>query len=118
MKNVLLIDDDHYNQENIRLNLIPADNNVDCVETAQKGLEYLFNKHYDLIISENELPDQSGIDLVKKIKNKGMKGKFILLTDLMNKDIIGEAEKLHIDGLFRKPYDEPELYRFIKNILS
>lgn len=118
MKNVLVIDDDLYNRENIRLNLIPSENHIDCVDTAKEGLECLSRKNYDLIISEEFLPDQSGINLLKKIQAMGKKNKFILFTNFGINRIKEEAEKLEIDKLVEKPYNESELYRSIKKMLS
>jgi CheY-like chemotaxis protein len=118
MKNVLLIDGDIYNQENIRLNLISSNNHIDCVNTAKEGLEYLNNKDYDLIISEVLLPDQNGVTLARKIKEMGRKSKFILLTDVMEKDLQDTARELHIDKLVQKPYDEPELFYSIREMLA
>jgi len=118
MKNVLLIDDDIYNQENIRLNLIPSDNHIDCVNTAEEGLKYLNNKDYDLIISEVLLPDQSGISFARKVREMGMMSKFILITDVMEKNIQESVQELHIDKLVQKPYHEPDLFYAIREMLS
>ncbi|HMA62591.1 MAG TPA: response regulator [bacterium] len=118
MKNVLLIDDDIYNQENLKMNIIPSGNNIDCAKTAKKGLEYINKKKYDLIISEVRLPDQNGFSLAQKIKSMGQNGKYIMLTDFMSKDIKDKVKKLKIDKLVQKPYYEPDLYRTIREMLN
>ena len=42
---------------------------VDVVSSAIEGLEYLKRRKFDVIVSDYEMPDMTGIDLLKKLKD-------------------------------------------------
>ncbi len=56
------------------------DYEVRKAENAKKGLEYLKNEDFDLVITDVKLPDGNGVELVKSIKAKAPLTEIILLT--------------------------------------
>ncbi|MDD1716670.1 MAG: response regulator [Methanoregulaceae archaeon] len=53
---------------------------VDVVSSAMEGLEYLKRRKFDVIVSDYEMPDMTGIDLLKKLKTRGDTTPFIIFT--------------------------------------
>lgn len=70
IKHVLLILDDPQEQADI-IKLISNEHiKIECVATAESAKEHLRKQLYDCIVLELNLPDQSGFDLLKSMKQE------------------------------------------------
>jgi two-component system, NtrC family, response regulator HydG len=67
---------------------------VDWAPDAATGMSKLENGTYDIAILDYELPDGTGIDLLRAIKEKGIDVKVILLTNYDDPNLSFEALKL------------------------
>jgi DNA-binding NarL/FixJ family response regulator len=54
--------------------------NIDTVETVEDATTYFRDKHPDLVITDLDLPDKSGIELMKAIKGEKGNSKLYVLT--------------------------------------
>jgi len=106
--NILLVDDSHVTLEFTRHILgVSGYFNVDVADTAKKALEMLQNKQYHLVITDQEMPEQTGqefIDFIRKHPSLNNVGT-ILLTGNLNEM---SALESGADGYIAKPTD-PEL---------
>ena len=103
--NILYIED----EENIRANMkktlsILCDNIYDtyCINEAYKLYE---NHRIDIIISDINLPEQSGIDFVKDLRKSDKTIPVILLSAYTDKHYLLEATKLKLVDYLTKPVD-------------
>jgi len=67
------------------------------VETAlsvDEALKLLETKSFDVVISDYQMPEKSGIDLLKYLRQKGNKTHFILFTGKGRKEVAIEALNL------------------------
>ena len=70
--------------------------------TGNEALDEVKAQKYDVIVSEYDLPDMSGIDLHKKLILQNFTIPFILFTSPGGTDIIKEAIKSSSDFLFQR----------------
>lgn len=60
-------------------------------EDGEKGLEEAEKENPDLILIDIQLPKMDGIEMAKKIKEKGLNAKMIFLTNMNDPIHISEA---------------------------
>jgi DNA-binding response OmpR family regulator len=64
---------------------------------------------YDLVLMEVSLPDGSGLDLCKRIRDWGNGVPILFLSALTDEAIVVKAIKIGADDYLRKPFDVEEL---------
>jgi DNA-binding response OmpR family regulator len=65
---VLLIEDDPIIQGLIAMSLRKAGYQVKCAGDGEEGWEYLCNEHFDLLITDNNLPRLTGLALIRRLR--------------------------------------------------
>ena len=71
--NVLIIDDDEFTRDLVKLSLTGEACAFFEAETGMGGLEYLSSHTPDLVVLDVNLPDINGFDVLKKIMSSGYK---------------------------------------------
>jgi two-component system chemotaxis response regulator CheY len=63
---------------------------------------------YDLIISDMEMPEMSGLDLLRAVRKDSVLGStpFIMVTTVNTKEVILATMKLGIKAYIIKPFDQ------------
>jgi two-component system, NtrC family, response regulator AtoC len=89
------------------------------VETFSEGRSFLdrFSEPPDLVLLDLMLPDISGVDLLKEIKQRAPEIPVIVLSAQARIEIAIETLKLGASDYFSKPVDFPKLEVAIKNAL-
>ncbi len=79
----------------------------------------LFVKHKpDLIITDIKMPQLSGIDLAKKIRESDNKAHIIIITAYTEVDFMLEAIELSLLRYIVKPITEPKLFDALEKFLQ
>lgn len=87
--------------------------------SAKDALEILGKEEIDLIMSDQNMPEISGIDLLKLVRIKFPKVIRIMLTGLTDFEVAKEAiNKGEIYRFFNKPCDDFELLLSVKYALK
>ena len=63
------------------------------------------NPSFDLIVLDNRLPGESGVDMVRRLRAQAVTSKLILMTAYETPDVKAEAKRLKVDRYLRKPFD-------------
>jgi len=75
---------------------------VDIVSSAMEGLEYLKRRKFDVIVSDYEMPNMTGIDLLKKLKTRGDTTPFIIIFTGRRDEVSIEAISCGADFCMQK----------------
>ena len=108
---VMVVDDDAMVRE-IVVEYLRAFGFTNVLEVRQsaKALKYIqdVKEHIDLVISDWEMPDPSGVDLLRAIKKSDHRKdvKFIMITSQksMERVKIAQAASLGVDAYIVKPF--------------
>lgn len=92
---------------------IPALNLVQTFDDAISGVEFLHNNQVDLLILDIDMPDVSGIDLVRALVHKPM---VIFIT--AHKNFAFEGFELEAIDYVLKPVDFPRFSKAIDKVLD
>ena len=101
---LLLIDDDEWIRDSLRLFFETEGCQLIALETAEEGLAALREDTYDIIIVDYKLPGQDGIEFLKQIRNAHSDTIKILITAYKSEPVVSEAKKLGIQGFIEKPF--------------
>ena len=118
--NIYFVDDDPKTGE--LMQRFCADANVDCT-VFQNPVDALaqFKKHsanIDLIVSDLQMPQMSGIELLTAVRNIDHAMPFIILTGYANVDNAIDALRLGASDFLKKPFDMDELLVLIDKTLQ
>ena len=103
--NILYIEDEKNIRLNIKKTLELFCENVFDAENISNAKEILTTQRIDIIISDINLPDMSGIDFVKEIRLSDKTIPIVLLSAYTDKEFLLEATKLKLVDYLTKPID-------------
>ncbi len=72
----------------------------------------------DIILIDYLMPLCDGVKIIKKLKEKRFLGKFILISQVENKDMIATAFEAGIDYYILKPINKIEVLSIIKKVIE
>ena len=107
--NILYIEDEKNIRLNIKKTLELFCENVFDSENILNAKEILSKNRIDIIISDINLPDMSGIDFVKEIRIRDKTIPIILLSAYTEKEFLLEATKLKLVDYLTKPINFKDL---------
>jgi len=102
---ILVIEDDPLVADLFR-ELLPAQSYLaDVVGDAETGLEHCARQHYDLVISDKNLPGLSGIDLLKRVKAIDSDIDVIIMTAYPDMQSVLAALEAGVYDYLAKPFE-------------
>jgi two-component system, response regulator YesN len=97
MRRVLVVDDDHLVRKGF-IGMMPWQKHgfevVGEASNGEKALELLQSIEVDLLITDLAMPVMSGMELMKKVKEKHLRTEFVVLTFHHDFELIQEALRL------------------------
>jgi len=116
---ILLLEDD----ELFSLSLIDyleefGEFNVTHVNNSQKLLELTYENRYDLYLLDINLPDISGLDLLKELRVSSDETPAIFLTSYKDKETLKDGFKSGADDFLTKPFDMDELVLRVNSLIK
>jgi len=121
MYKVVIIDDEAMIREGIRTIIDWDYYGFEIIAEAEDGYigeEVISEYHPDLVLVDIRMPGQSGIELLKSIREKGYIGKAIILTGYAEFEYAKEAIRLEVEAYLLKPIEEDELCQMLEKAKS
>src|SRR3954470_20926153 len=119
MANLLLIDDDPDLLPDQMRQVFPAPaNRVEISPTGSEGLERARDGRTDVILLDLRLPDQSGLDVLKQLRQIDARIPVVLVTVVRSADSAIEAMRHGAFDYLLKPLDLQKLDRVIREALK
>jgi DNA-binding NtrC family response regulator len=116
---LLLIDDDEWVRDSMRLFFESEGCHILTLETAEEGLIVLNKQRFDIIIIDYRLPGLDGLEFLRRIQKKHPAALKILITAYGSEKLFAEARKLGVHDYIPKPFTseviEASLNRLIEN---
>jgi DNA-binding response OmpR family regulator len=115
---ILVVDDDEALRELVRSQLEGAGYELDEANDGSSAIEKLGTGSYDLMLLDINMPEKSGIDVLRFWKEKALKCRVIMLTGRVGFSIATESLKLGADEYITKPFSLEYLMSSIKRVLE
>jgi CheY-like chemotaxis protein len=112
-RTILIVDDQPDTREAIRLLLGSYGYAVDAVGTGSEALARAAQQPYDLVITDNSMPEMSGEELARAVKERHPG-----LRVLMFSGYPPDHPMPAVDEVLRKPCDIPALRETVQNLVN
>ena len=122
MATVLIIDDESYVREMMRLMIEPLGYEVVEAENGAIASKFIQNTTPDLIITDIVMPEKNGIDVIMEVKKSSNPIPIIAISG--GGGITGRFDYLEIaklvgaENILKKPFAMEELRSLVENILQ
>ena len=90
---------------------------VDVAEDGEAGWDALQANHYNLLITEHDLPKLTGVELVKKLRTARMALPVVLATGRLPTHELARIPSLRLAATLLKPFAADALLDVVKNLL-
>jgi DNA-binding NtrC family response regulator len=97
--------------------LVRAGYEVDTAEDGQVAWEMLQANDYDLLITDNNMPRLSGVELVKRLRYDDVHIPIILVSGAMPIEELKREPWLQLAATLAKPFAYEELVRLVNKVL-
>lgn len=114
---VYIVDDDDAVRESLEFLLRSADLSVQTYNSATAFLAELPAAVSGCLITDVRMPDLTGIDLLKRLKELNVKIPMIVITGHGDVPLAVEAMKLGAIDFFEKPFDSDRILAAVRNAL-
>jgi len=114
---ILVVEDEKNLNDIIVKRLILEKYGVDTCFNGNDALEYIFSTEYDVIVSDIMLPGIDGFEILKRIREKGIKTPVLLLTALDGIEDRVKGLDYGADDYLVKPFAFDELMARIRVLL-
>jgi YesN/AraC family two-component response regulator len=93
-------------------------NNVRCCKDGQEAFDLFKNSEmkFDLIITDINMPNLSGLDFVEKVRQIDEDIKIIIISAHDDTENLLKSINLHVNDFLPKPYDMLDLAKILKSI--
>ncbi|WPS87763.1 response regulator [Brevibacillus halotolerans] len=90
----------------------------EIIGQASDGIHVSIDQLYgvDVVLIDLLMPGMDGIQTIKKLQGEGFTGKFIMVSQVENKEMIGEAYLQGIDTFIQKPINKLEVLFVLKRV--
>lgn len=115
---ILVVDDESCIR---RLNaelLLRSGYHVDTAEDGADAWRALGAERYNLLITDNNMPMVTGVELIKKVRGARMELPIIMATATLPEEEFARYPWLRPDATLLKPYTVGEMLRAVKEVLS
>ena len=118
MGRILIVDDDSSMRYSLNRMLEGQGLLVSSAKNGTEALERFFAENPDLVIMDIKMPGQSGLDVLKQIKERDPKALVILMTAFGTTETAIEAMKFGAFDYILKPFDIPEMRGLVERALG
>jgi DNA-binding NtrC family response regulator len=105
----LLLDDDPALSRLMAALLARAGYAVETGKDGEEGWAALKVGQYDLLMTDNDMPRLTGLDLVKRLRNAGISLPVIVVSGSEEVRTVADDDTLHLAAVMRKPFDPEDL---------
>ncbi|MCF7848145.1 MAG: hybrid sensor histidine kinase/response regulator [Kiritimatiellales bacterium] len=114
---ILVIDDEIGVRESLRM-VLKNDYEIFCADRVDAGIELLREKKPDLIIMDIRMPEKTGIEGLREIREIDPHVSIIMLTGYGALDTAQEAIRHGANDYLEKPFDTDEIQQVIKKYVE
>lgn len=91
----------------------------EVVGTAGSGIEgerILLETAPDVVVIDLLMPDQDGIETIIRLKEQGFQGKYVMISQIENKEMIGKAYQAGVEYYIQKPINKIEVEAVLSKV--
>jgi DNA-binding response OmpR family regulator len=106
---VLVVDDERDISDSVAAYLDMIGHRASAVYGGAAGASLLEKDHYDLLITDLDMPGVNGIDLVREVKRRHMNVRVIMMTGHRTMEALNMMKEAGVSDIIYKPFRFDEL---------
>ena len=83
-------------------------------ESGKKSLPFILSTQPDFVLIDFLMPELDGIETIEQLRNDGFRGQFIMISQVVNKEMVGEAYERGVEFFIHKPINRIEVSSILK----
>ena len=116
--NILLIDDDEWIRDAMRIFFETEGCQITTLETAEEALEMTHRQDYDIVICDYKLPGLNGLTVLKEVRQTQPEALTVLITAYKTNDLVSEAKKTGVHGFIAKPFTSETIEAVLSHLIA
>ena len=116
--NILLIDDDEWIRDAMRVFFETEGCNITVLETAEEALEVIHRQNYDIVICDYKLPGIDGLAFLRQVRQTRSDALTVLITAYKTADLVSEAKKIGVHGFIAKPLNSETIEASLSHLIA
>jgi len=117
MDRVLIVEDSDTLRDSLKRVLEKEGYEVEAKASAEEALSTLQTKSFSLILSDYKLPGITGIDFLKRARDKSPSVPFLVMTAFGSIELAVEAMKYGANDFLAKPFEPSDLCSVVKDMV-
>lgn len=117
-RGILVVDDELIMRESLGGWLKRSGYRVDCASNGHEALEMVKRNDYDLVFLDIRMPDMSGIEVLKTVKNLYPHILIVMITAYGSVETAIEAMKSGADDFIMKPFEPDQLQLLVEKLVN
>lgn len=114
---ILLVDDDSGVRQCSTLALVNSGYHVEAAEDGAIAWEALQIKAFNLLITDNNMPKLTGVELVRRVRAAHMAMPVIMATGRLPTEALSGNPSLQLAAMLPKPFSLDELLETVRTVL-
>ncbi|MCP3869703.1 MAG: sigma-54-dependent Fis family transcriptional regulator [Gammaproteobacteria bacterium] len=115
---LLIIEDDESLNQMLQFHFEDAGNQVEGVTSCREGLSFLSKSAFDLILLDQQLPDGTGLELLKQIRTEEPGQAVVMMTGQHDLELAIQAIKNGAADFVHKPIKTDQLQIVVDRVLE
>ncbi|MBI5191991.1 MAG: sigma-54-dependent Fis family transcriptional regulator [Nitrospirae bacterium] len=115
MGKILVVDDERGMRELLTIMLQKEGFDVSSADGGQEALEFISQRMYDIVITDIKMPNVTGIDVLKAVKETSPETIVIMITAYASTETAMDAMKLGAYDYINKPFKIEEIKLIVRN---
>jgi len=116
--NILIVDDEEVVCRGCQRIFEEEGYSMEMAFSGREGLEKADSEEFDVIITDLKMPDISGIEVIREIKQKKPDTPVIMITGYASVPTALEAMKLGAHDYIAKPFEPDEIIDAVKHVMK
>ncbi|MBI5561635.1 MAG: response regulator [Deltaproteobacteria bacterium] len=118
IKKILVIDDEPIVRQVLSLHLRSGGYDVTCAERAGEGLALVPSGSFSLVITDYNLPDSNGLEVLRAVKGAAPGLPVIMISGLIDAELAARAIREGAVEYMGKPFTKAAVLATVAGILS
>ncbi|PIC69965.1 MULTISPECIES: response regulator [unclassified Sporosarcina] len=110
-----IVDDDKASRVMLKNILTEAEGMViGEADSGVKAIPQILSLAPDVVLIDLLMPELDGIETIQQLKTEGYSGQFIMLSQVVNKEMVGEAYQVGVEFFIHKPINQIEVQSIVR----
>lgn len=111
-----IVDDDAGSRRMLKTIIMEGDMGVVVGESGsgELAIPNILTSDPDFVIIDLLMPNLDGIETIEELRKQGFRGHFIMISQVVNKEMVGEAYEKGVEFFIHKPINRVEVQNVLK----